>query len=221
MDGQWFDDVVKLLGTDSSRRRLLRKLAGGVAGTLLVRLTGAGASAASDCATFCANLPPGPERGQCVADCAQGGGGLFGQCQGDPTRLCVASGGTAACCPAGQVCVGGVCQCPSGTELCGGQCYPPCESGSVRGSDCTCHGACPAEDCCCRCYATNANGQSTLLSCAAGVTDFGACQATCAALGIGNAGTVLGCGAQRIAVCPAMPCAYGTDPLCNCRLDPC
>src|SRR5262249_32153857 len=131
------------------------------------------------------------------------------------------TGGTAVCCPADQVCVGGGCQCPSGTELCGGQCYPLCGKGFGRGSGWLFDGGRPPEGCCCLCNTTDASGQSTLVSCAVGVTDLGACQAICAALGIGNAGTALGCGPQRIAVCPAMPCAYGTDPLCNCRLDTC
>jgi hypothetical protein len=220
MDSERFDQIAKNLAGGLSRRRVMRGIGGSAAAVLLIRLT-RDASAANDCAKFCQHLPPGPQRGQCVSDCAQGGGGLFGECQGDPARLCVSTGGTAVCCPADQVCSGGVCQCPIGTDLCGGQCYPPCQNGLVRGSDCICRGACPAEDCCCLCSTTDANGQSTLVYCAAGVTDLGACRAVCGELGIGAAGTVLGCGPQRTAVCPVVPCAYGTDPACNCRLDSC
>src|SRR2546423_1332683 len=44
-------------------------------------------SANSDCAKFCQNLPPGPLRGACASDAAQGGG-VCAACGGNVGLLC-------------------------------------------------------------------------------------------------------------------------------------
>src|SRR5438067_773713 len=95
------------------------------------------AVSASTCVDLCTSLPPGPLRGQCFADAAQGTG-LCAQCQGDVNALCgLASGVEPVCCAAGTTCINGVCTC-SGTEgtLCGSG-FPPCCPGLSCASDIT------------------------------------------------------------------------------------
>jgi hypothetical protein len=209
MDDQRFDEIAKFLAAGFSRRRMLRGLAASAAGTLLVRLTGGGASAANDCANFCQLLPPGPERGRCVSDCAQGGGGLFGQCQGDPARLCAAAGGTAVCCPPDQVCAGGVCQCPTGAELCGGACLPACTGGKVRNpANCGCDCPTGTELCGGQCYAPCDNNLVRRLDC----TCSGACCPGCPG---GRACNSVGPQAQQIC-CADLCCFVANVPVSCC-----
>lgn len=107
MDGPRFDDFTRMLVSATSRRRLLRGLAGGVLGLAGVRT----AAAKNACSEFCKEVPPGPQRGQCRSDCAKGTG-LFFACGGEPGQLCEQVDGTVVCCPSGQDCVGGVCAAP-------------------------------------------------------------------------------------------------------------
>ena len=117
MDGQRFDDFARALAVGTSRRRMLRGVAGGLGAGLAAALGVRAARAESDCATFCKELPPG-QRGQCVADC-QHGEGLFAACERDPARLCpAADGNSATCCASGQPCRDGHCGCPEFHEFC-------------------------------------------------------------------------------------------------------
>jgi hypothetical protein len=119
MDGRRFDDITKALGTGTSRRAVLERVVGvAVAGLLGLVARPTRAQEANDaCASFCGNLPPGRGRGQCVSECAKGGG-LYAACGGDPDRLCLATDDTATCCASGRPCLNGVCGCESGYEFC-------------------------------------------------------------------------------------------------------
>ena len=68
----------------------------------------------SDCAHFCQNLPPGPDRGKCVSDAAHGKGLCF-DCgpAGSNAGLC----GT-VCCPDGKSCDTSTNQCVNKPSLC-------------------------------------------------------------------------------------------------------
>jgi hypothetical protein len=97
----------------------------------------------SDCAHFCQQLPPGPQRGQCVSDAAQGTG-LCYQCDGDVTRLCAAGvGGAYVCCREWQVCCG---RPGGGTMWCGkpGKVTPGVPGVTICCAGVCCNGACCA-----------------------------------------------------------------------------
>src|SRR5687767_7109526 len=93
MDDRHFDALTRMLATPATRRSALRRLALGLgaAGAFVGARRGASVTAAQnvDCARFCQQLPPGPERGACVSDAAAGTGLCFlcGPGQSDPAQL--------------------------------------------------------------------------------------------------------------------------------------
>jgi hypothetical protein len=111
-----------------------------------------------DCATFCLNVPAGPQRGQCVAD-ATNHSGLCYQCGGNAKLLCAPSGGrSVVCCTAGTTpaCCAGTCtdvatdvnncgtcgnKCASGQSCTNGTCVTACIADGARG-------CISAADCC-------------------------------------------------------------------------
>jgi hypothetical protein len=118
MDPQRFDRLALGLARGTSRRSLLKWAAGAVgAAAAATGARSAGAQTGNACAEFCSTHPPGRDRGQCVADW-QHGGGLYAECGGDVTRLCVAADGTATCCPSGSTCGNGTCSCPTYYAYC-------------------------------------------------------------------------------------------------------
>lgn len=170
MDPTHFDALVQSLARFGSRRRLLTGLAGGLLAPLVAASTseakrrhshrhphghaqkdgsashGEGNGGNSACAHFCQALfAPGPDRGQCVSEAAQGRG-LCATCGDDVSAVCCAktngycsSYATARCCEgctpscAGKQCgddgCGGICGCPTREEACiNGHCVNPCAS---------------------------------------------------------------------------------------------
>ena len=136
MDQQRFDNWVRSLATGTSRRALLQCIAGGALGGALGLLRGGSARADDECSAFCRELPPGPKRGQCRAECAHGSG-LFVACGGDPNRLCERPDGTFVCCDPNQPCVGGACQPPP----------PPPPDGCTTNADCDDDDPCTEDVC--------------------------------------------------------------------------
>lgn len=140
MDNNRFDQLTRALGSGANRRQVLRALAGSVVGAAVGPVVRSASAAQSndDCASFCTQLPPGPARGQCVSDAAQGQGLCYqcGPASGDPTALlcagnCVDSsadnqncGGCGQPCDAGKVCVDSSCisPCPAPQVDCGSGC---------------------------------------------------------------------------------------------------
>src|SRR4051794_16071541 len=95
-----FDALAKALADSVSRREALSRLGGGLAGLLLAAV-GLGKAWGDSrpgpenslCAQFCtAVFPPGPQRGQCINQAAQGGG-LCVQCGANPNHICGTNGG--------------------------------------------------------------------------------------------------------------------------------
>lgn len=139
MDSQWFDGLARRFAIATSRRRFLRGFVGG-AGLLMVGRGHAvpGAAQNADCAAFCQQLPPGPGRGQCVADAATATGLCFqcGPASSDPAQqlcggVCVDTdtdtqhcGQCGGVCGTGQICELGSCitPCPEGQTPCDGVC---------------------------------------------------------------------------------------------------
>ena len=99
MDGDRFDALTKRLGTGTSRRRVLRGLAGGAAALGAAVGRGPVAAAPNSCAVGCAGLP-GPQKAACKQACRQ--------CGGDINRVCIGFGPVGpsafACCPEGTAC---------------------------------------------------------------------------------------------------------------------
>src|SRR4051812_134223 len=111
-----FDQFTRDVAVGLSRREALRRLGGGLAGTLLSFLglgkawgDGNPSRGNDDCAHFCQQLPPGPLRGKCVSDAVEGTG-LCYECgpRGNNAGIC----GTTCCarpdCPSGSVYFGEV-----------------------------------------------------------------------------------------------------------------
>jgi hypothetical protein len=117
MDPQRFDTLTRSLGQVRSRRGLLTTLGGaalgalGLAGASRVDAASGGTSA---CAAFCQTVfPPGPQRGQCVRDAAQGDPrSLCAQCGANPSSYCHGT-----CCPRDETCWAG--SCVPTAEMCG------------------------------------------------------------------------------------------------------
>jgi hypothetical protein len=143
MDDRHFDAITRLLATPTSRRAALRRIALGVGLTgsfvgTRTRSSSVSAAQNADCAAFCQQLPPGPDRGACVSNAAAGTGLSFqcGPAAADPAHqlcggVCVDTttdllncGSCAVTCPAGQICDLGNCStpCPAGQTLCGDVC---------------------------------------------------------------------------------------------------
>ena len=160
MKPQTFDNLTRALAAPTSRRSALGRIAGlfglgTVGGGTLAALSPGLALAGggnSNAAHFCsANFAPGPDRGQCVAAAAQGGG-LFASCGGGTQSVCCptnangqcTSYSSATCCSSGQVCNNGTCvsACPAGTvPLSNGSCATTCASpGPCTGSGGSCSG---------------------------------------------------------------------------------
>ena len=145
MKPQTFDNLTRALAAPTSRRGALGRIAGMLAGGTVGGAALAGLSPGlalagggnSNAAHFCsANFAPGPDRGQCVAAAAQGGG-LFASCGGGTQSVCCPTNGngqctsysSATCCSSGQSCMNGTCvaTCPAGTvELSNGTCAQNC-----------------------------------------------------------------------------------------------
>ncbi len=125
MDGQRFDELTKSLARGTSRRRMLKGLAGGAMAVLLGRgvrdvaaggtfTCGAGVGACPSglicCSGSCKNLRTDPNNcGRCGRVCS--------------TNLCNA-GRCVASCPSGFLISSGTCvrTCPMGETACDGQC---------------------------------------------------------------------------------------------------
>jgi hypothetical protein len=126
MDPNQFDAITRSLGTARSRRSMLRTLGAaalGAVGLAGARRADAAPGGNSACAHFCQQLPPGPQRGQCVSDAAHGTG-LCYQCgpaaPGTSLTLCGTTcvdtsndvtncGGCGHVCPTGETCTNGQC----------------------------------------------------------------------------------------------------------------
>jgi hypothetical protein len=115
MDGQQFDDLTRALATRTSRRRLLKGFAGGVAA--LVGSTfgrGMARAAPNRCAVFCSQFfSKGPANAACRQACKR--------CDADISRLCIGPTG-ASCCEPEAIC----CIAVTGEE----QCVAPCPEGT-------------------------------------------------------------------------------------------
>ncbi len=100
-----FDELVKALADARSRREMLKLLGVSLMGTLTT--FGRPQDVLADnsaCALFCnAVFPPGPERGRCKSEAAQGRG-LCIECGADPDRVCGADG-ELVCCEEGEICI--------------------------------------------------------------------------------------------------------------------
>jgi hypothetical protein len=166
MDGQSFDKLTKTFARGSSRRQVIKGLAGGIAGALS-GVVGAGRISASGGPCRPAGHPcEGGQSEQCCQDvftlqCIAGSG------QGAAERCCLpgssvcGTGGNAICCPGEASCSGPICVCPNQREFCGFLCCPSgqvctdaelgtcactatsCPSGSV-----CCGGSCVSGNCC-------------------------------------------------------------------------
>jgi hypothetical protein len=141
VDGQRFDGLARRFATATSRRGFLRGVVIGGAGSALAgrgHLAPDTAAQNAECASFCQQLPPGPERGRCVAEAANGTGLCF-QCgpgSSDPDQqlcggVCVDTATDALncrqcgeVCDSGETCRAGVCTSPCQTwqEFCDGAC---------------------------------------------------------------------------------------------------
>jgi hypothetical protein len=228
VDGQRFDGLARRFATATNRRGFLRGVVIGGAGSVLAgrgHLAPDTAAQQADCASFCQQLPPGPERGRCVADAANGTGLCF-QCGPSSTD------------PAQQLCGGGCVDTSTHTQHCGfcgevcasgqicelGWCTTPCSDGLTP-----CGGACVDTDTdtqhCGRCdnpcvfanaSATCVLGTCTLGTCAAG---FGDCNGNpsdgCETNLAGDLGNCGSCGI----VCPAPSNATATCAGRQCGFD--
>jgi hypothetical protein len=183
VDGQRFDGMVRRFATATSRRGFLRGVVIGAAGSVLAgrgHMAPGAAAQNADCAAFCQQLPPGPERGRCASDAAQGTGLCF-QCGPEATdpaqQLC--GGGcvdtdtdTQHCgvcdevCDSGQICELGSCTtpCPDGQTPCGGFCVDTATDTQHCGR---CDNPCSFANASATCVA----GMCTLDTCAAGFGD--------------------------------------------------
>jgi hypothetical protein len=129
MDAERFDGLVRILGSDANRRRVLGALAGSV-----VAVLGGGqvtrAQGNSGCAAFCKEVfGPGRQRGQCISAAARGdAGSLCAACEADPDNICVGEDGepTCDCAPVGLEC-GAECVPGDGVNPCGMVC-PNCSA---------------------------------------------------------------------------------------------
>ena len=98
MEGRTFDEITRKLATGMCRRRLVTKLAGGVASAGVVAITRSpGAGAANDCSDYCAAQRNPSVRGKnsCKTACQR--------CKGDANQFFVTDGSAATwewgCCP--------------------------------------------------------------------------------------------------------------------------
>jgi hypothetical protein len=112
MDDRRFDQITRALSSGADRRRLLAGLAGGLAAAFGGRKA-TRAQDINDCARFCTEvLPPGPQRGRCNSQAAQGEGPCI-ECGADADSVCVTADGAVACefaaCGTGRVCLAGAC----------------------------------------------------------------------------------------------------------------
>ena len=105
MDGHRFDGLTRTLAGGTSRRQVLKLLAGGVAGGLRPACSRAGSSGA---APRCKRVG---QRCHTNADC----------CPEQNQTICSATSGQCEACPAG-------------TSLCGGQCVAGCAGGDLWSS---------------------------------------------------------------------------------------
>lgn len=134
MEERRFDDLTRQLAGPTSRRKVLKTLLAGVAASAIGAFgSSAAAQGNSDAAYFCKTVfPPGPDRGKCVSDAANGTG-LYYQCQGNTDNVCQGSDGpscpdfssdTGNCgqcsnsCDPGSPCLNGTCGCPEHYQYC-------------------------------------------------------------------------------------------------------
>jgi len=154
MDGSRFDDLVRTLATETSRRGVLHRLAAGGAAALLAVLGRRRGEAAPDaCSQACAFEPKGPRQAACKQACRRCGGNLNQVCFGSQITCC-ADGeccfdeqtGNVTCssqlpaCPAPLVREGCSCVCPAGcgpgtfpdpNQGCACVPFPTCDAGGA------------------------------------------------------------------------------------------
>jgi hypothetical protein len=98
MDGSRFDRWTRERATGTSRRNVLRGLAGGavvLTATALGRTVAV--AAPSQCSVIASQwYPPGPARAAFSQACRR--------CDADISRICQPIEGTYVCCPAGEIC---------------------------------------------------------------------------------------------------------------------
>lgn len=163
------------------RRELLRRVGGAAVGAFLASIglaacdadvTQPGAqkkgpagtpnlaadSGNADCVDFCQQaFPPGPERGQCIAEAAQGTG-LCVECAANIGLICIGRGGQRFCCARGLNCCGDTCADLQNDVRNCGRCGIECPAGYVcSGGACICRVTCDRQCCdylagevCCR-----------------------------------------------------------------------
>jgi hypothetical protein len=152
-----FDDLAKALAGGVSRREVLRRLGGGLAGALLASL-GIGRawsqSSGFSCDDFCTKQGLTGSalstcRRQCRACVGEGGtvcsasssGGVT--CCAQPNPACCGTG----CCTSPKACCNDIC-CETGTRCCGGKCCPDTDD-CLNGEICCPPGfACGGAICC-------------------------------------------------------------------------
>lgn len=191
MDEQRFDALTKAFAIGHSRRAVLKALGGGVGAALasvgMARVTAAQGN--SDCAHFCTGVfPPGPDRGQCVNDAANG------------TGLCYACG------PAAQ---------NTGLTLCGQACIAlgTNENCSGCGDVCTSPNTCGGGDTAGVCGCTPATCQDLGITC--GPAPDG-CENTLECGQCGPCETCTEAGTCQSTGTPCgSNCCSGTTPQCN------
>jgi hypothetical protein len=118
MDGQGFDALARAVAQrpESNRRSFLRAALGAVAGLAAGGAIHKTSARNAEAADFCkAVFGPGPERGQCIADAAQGHG-LYYECNGDSSAVCWIEG--VPTCTCGDSCTPSV-TCESVGAVCG------------------------------------------------------------------------------------------------------
>ena len=225
MDPTRFDRLARYLVDPSSRRRVLRTLAGGAFVAALARVRPGAASAADD-------------RGE------RGGGGRPGAA--GCARLGKKCGNGKKCC-GGLGCKGGKCGCQGGKKPCKGKCIPKgdcCSSADCDGRDCKdgicqpclpgfklCLFSCIPEDQCCNCNPPKSCQDGDCV-CPSGTTECanGVCAAnnTLGCCNDGDCETNFFCDNGECQ-CPrfvadrcVQPCDFPTGPCpgdCECRFE--
>jgi hypothetical protein len=133
MDGERFDQLIRAIGTDASRRRVLKGLSAGVVGGLTGMFRAKGISAQGGgcrpaghpCEGGQSELCCQPPESPFVLECIEGSGsGAAERCCLPGSEVC-GTGGNAICCPEEARCnAQDECICPNDREFCGFLCCP-------------------------------------------------------------------------------------------------